>query len=344
MRKGPAALAAMLVITGGATAQAQQAQPAAPEAGEMVVVLALDAEADLAEAAASMTRALRAAAASVPSWRVHEDAEATLESTMQAHACRAPNVACMERVADALGASRIVFGRVSNEASGTIVMLTMHARGATTLGTPAREPLGSGRTDADYETAAEALWARLAGGAYQPAPAAIEAPEEVDEAPPPSEREPEDFGSFEMEAETSRLVSTVAPLPERGEADRTPWDDDRVPIGIGLAIAGGVFLATSLYAAVRLGDLNDDPDFSSFRARVPEGRDVCEELDQGTEWGASASEARRARSVCSEGKALEVLGVVFLGAGIAAAGVGAALLIGASASEDHVAVSASGRF
>ena len=339
-------MVAMLVISFGTIAQAQPEEPAQPEQaepGEVIVVLGLGADEGLADAAAAMTRALRAAAATVPTWRVHADAEATLESTMQAHSCRAADKACMERAAVALDASRVVFGRVSNEASGTVVTLTMHARGEATLGPPVREPLPAGeRTEADYETVAEALWAGVAGGAYQPAPETIEPAE--DEPLPPAEADDDDFGAFDMEAEASPLVATVAPIAEPREADRTPWDDDRVPLGIGFAVTGGVLLASSLYAAIRLSDLNDDPQFSSFRARVPAGRDVCEELDQGADWGAPASEARRARTVCGEGKALEVLGIVFLGVGLVAAGVGTALLIGASASEDHVAVSAAGRF
>ena len=348
MRKGPAAFAAMLLIAFGSVARAQPEEPAQPEAGatapEVIVVLGLGADAELADAAAAMTRALRATAATVPAWRVHDDTAATLESAMQAHSCRAANRQCLERVANALDAARVVFGNVASEASGTVVTVTMHERGATALGAPAREPLPAGeRADADYEGVAEALWARLAGAAYQPAPEAVAPPEEEIEEPAPPPEPEEDFSSFEMDAAPAPLTSTVEPVPA-AEVDRTPWDDDRVPIGIGLAVAGGVLIGTSLYAVVRLNDLNDDPEFTSFRARVPAGRDVCDELDDGNTWGASTSEARHADAVCAEGKTLEVLGIVFLGAGIAAAGFGTALLIGASASEDHVAVSASGSF
>jgi len=81
--------------------------------------------------------------------------------------------------------------------------------------------------------------------------------------------------------------------------------------------------------------LNDDGAYVGFRMHVPASRDVCNELDAGNTWGASDIEVERARSVCSEGRTLEVLTWVFLGGAILAGGAGAAVLLGLGARRER---------
>jgi hypothetical protein len=104
----------------------------------------------------------------------------------------------------------------------------------------------------------------------------------------------------------------------------------------------GVFAAATIYSWVRLGNIGDDRDMTAYREKFPGPSaangtsDVCREADARTlqttstmspDYAALVRLEASARTLCGEADSLEVLQYVFLGATLAAGGVGAYLLL-----------------
>ncbi|MGC4063756.1 MAG: hypothetical protein QM784_03765 [Polyangiaceae bacterium] len=90
--------------------------------------------------------------------------------------------------------------------------------------------------------------------------------------------------------------------------------------------AGGVLLAAGGLSSARLYMLSQDSDFKAYRDGLSSNQDACTEADRG-HVVPGAMTPGGVRSVCSEGKALEVAQIVFFATGAVAAGAGLTLLL-----------------
>ena len=87
-------------------------------------------------------------------------------------------------------------------------------------------------------------------------------------------------------------------------------------------------LGTSIYATVRVGELNDDVGFQVYRSEVPISADACDMARDGVEVNApeGAATASATTSVCDEGDALTIVQAVGYPFAAIATGLGMYLL------------------
>lgn len=98
-----------------------------------------------------------------------------------------------------------------------------------------------------------------------------------------------------------------------------------IGLGIGSYVIGAVWLVATIASAVRIGDIQSDPSYATYRERVPPGTtNVCDEAAAGNGW---VYDEMAILQLCSEAATLEVLQWVFLSAAAAFAGLGTAFLL-----------------
>jgi hypothetical protein len=90
--------------------------------------------------------------------------------------------------------------------------------------------------------------------------------------------------------------------------------------------AGGVLLAAGGLSSARLYMLSNDEDFKAYRDGLSSNQDACTEADR-DRVVAGAMTPGGVRSLCSEGKTLEVAQIVFFATGAIAVGTGITLLL-----------------
>lgn len=130
-------------------------------------------------------------------------------------------------------------------------------------------------------------------------------------------------------------VAPPPPPPELRTGGSSAWLG-WVMLGTGAALVGA-----GVYASSEVGSVNDDPDFTSYRDRVPQGLDACDEADRdvlypaaGMSAEAAREQTRRVRDLCSTGSTFGTLQWVFFGAG-AALGIVGGIVLGTSGEDAH---------
>jgi len=119
-----------------------------------------------------------------------------------------------------------------------------------------------------------------------------------------------------------------APAGPDYDVDREPVFTTKNWVGVGLAAGGVAAFAATAGVLIRIGDIEDDPDYADYREEhVPIGRDACEEAREGTPFGAPPRQVDRVASLCDEADTLQVLQFVLFGTGLAASGVGLWLML-----------------
>ena len=103
--------------------------------------------------------------------------------------------------------------------------------------------------------------------------------------------------------------------------------DGNLAAGIPILVLGAGALGMSIYATVRVAELNEDVGFQVYRSEVPIGTDACDLAHDGVEVNApeGAATASAAASLCDEGDALTIVQAV--GYPVAALATGVAMYL-----------------
>jgi hypothetical protein len=120
-------------------------------------------------------------------------------------------------------------------------------------------------------------------------------------------------------AKVETNLSVPPPPPTTGGNAQRTWG--YITLG-----AGGVLLAAGGLSAARLYMLSQDGDFKAYRDGLSSNQDACTEADR-DRVVPGAMTPSGVRSLCSEGKTLEVAQIVFFATGAVAAGAGITLLL-----------------
>ncbi len=97
---------------------------------------------------------------------------------------------------------------------------------------------------------------------------------------------------------------------------------------------GGLLVAGGAYSAIKVRSINEDPEFTSYRAQFPTSQNACREAERGAERPGTASAGEIAR-MCEQARTYQALQYLFFGLGGVAIGTGAVILFsgGGSSSE-----------
>ena len=108
----------------------------------------------------------------------------------------------------------------------------------------------------------------------------------------------------------------------------TDGADGKLIGGIAAVVLGAGALGMSIYATVRVGELNDDVGFQVYRSEVPISADACDMARDGVEVTApeGAATASATTSLCDEGDALTIMQAVGYPVAAIATGLGMYLL------------------
>jgi hypothetical protein len=121
---------------------------------------------------------------------------------------------------------------------------------------------------------------------------------------------------------------------------RSTFDDVVDPMlvaGIGTGALGTAMLVVFGMAQSRLQQLDDDPDFVSYRAGVASGQDSCTSADRGIAIDGAAS-PRTVSNICDEAGSWEAVSFITLPTALALLGVASYLVIASDALKDNDAI------
>jgi hypothetical protein len=89
---------------------------------------------------------------------------------------------------------------------------------------------------------------------------------------------------------------------------------------------GGLLVAGGAYSAIKVKSINEDPEFTNYRAQFPTSQNACREAERGSERPGTASAGEIAR-MCEQARTYEALQYLFFGLGGVAIGTGAVILL-----------------
>lgn len=363
---------ALLIAVGGGANVAQAARPASA-----LGVRSLDGEDDLER---RVSHALRTSAGQLGELTVG-DRVVSLEQMILSHGCDDANAACLAQIAQTLAVELLLYGEVvASQGTHQLTLHVFDAKTGRVGSAEARDLTGPLLAPGAIDQVVTKLLQQLLGIAVT-ATLRVEsnrpgAMVSIDGTPrgtldaqgvlalevPVGQHavrvtEPAVEGRAPLAEERSLTFSAgaeerlVLPLPEppavlpaahepepQAPHKKRSW---RRIVGWTSVGLGAAFAVATIYSWVRLGNINDDGDYTAYRERFPRGSagadDVCRAADRGTlamRDPASARLERKARDLCSEGDKLEALQYVFLGGTLLGAGAGTYLLLTAPKHEE----------
>ena len=304
--------------------------------------------------ARNLTGAIRQAARSATDWHVL-DAEVSLNQMILAYGCDEPDAACMSSIATDLEAQRVIYGTVRRTGAGSeySYSLTLYLFNAETEQieeslTDSIPQLTAGddslRPRADRyiaEFIGRAQFGRIRVVVNEPN-ATIRIDEDIvgetdaqgifvsDEVPTGARRvEVSASGRQVFQAsvtvvadEQAELSVQLDPLLDQDRGRNLSWIPGVAVLAVGAALGG-----MTVWTWRQMQSIEDDTSWRAFRQRVPRTSNICSEVEAGNAFGVSTETFQDVADNCDRADRLEILQWVFLGAGVAALGVGTWLVV-----------------